>query len=283
VTPGAVSEPPPAGAATAIRPRVLVTGSSTGIGRATAELLRDRGWEVFASVRQAGEAPEGTIEVVLDVTDAEGIRHAAERIDELDALVDNAGIAIAAPLEFLPPDELTRQLDVNVVGQLRVLQAFLPALRRSRGRVVLMGSIAGKSALPFLGAYAMSKFALEAMADSLRLELAPWGVRVSLVQPATIATPIWTKGQRNIEDFPAQAVELYGARVQRFRQLAAARSSKHAKPVDIVADAVEHALTSAKPKTRYLVGTDAKRRAGVQMLPDRWRDRILRRFLFKGV
>jgi NAD(P)-dependent dehydrogenase (short-subunit alcohol dehydrogenase family) len=126
------------------------------------------------------------------VTDGEGIRHAAARIDELDALVDNAGIAIAAPLEFLPPEELTRQLDVNVVGQLRVLQAFLPALRRSQGRVVLMGSIAGRSALPFLGAYAMSKFALEAMADALRVEVAPFGMHVSIVQPGTIATPIWT-------------------------------------------------------------------------------------------
>jgi NAD(P)-dependent dehydrogenase (short-subunit alcohol dehydrogenase family) len=129
----------------------------------------------------------------------------------------------------------------------------------------------------------MSKFALEAMADSLRLELAPWGIHVSLVQPATIATPMWTKEQRNIADFPPEAVELYGARVERFRQLAAERSSTHAQPVAVVADAVEHALTSAKPKTRYLVGPDAKRRAFVQALPDRLRDRLLTRFLFKGV
>jgi NAD(P)-dependent dehydrogenase (short-subunit alcohol dehydrogenase family) len=237
---------------------------------------------VYASVRRGGEAPEGTRELVFDVTEPDGIAQAATQVEELDGLVDNAGIAIAAPLEFLPPDELTRQLDVNVVGQLRVLQAFLPALRASRGRVVLMGSVAGRSALPFLGAYAMSKFALEAMADSLRLELAPWGIHVSLVQPATIATPMWTKEQRNIADFPPQAVELYGKRVERFRQLAAERSSQHARPVEVVADAVEHALTAAKPKTRYLVGPDAKRRAGVQMLPDRWRDRILMRFLFGG-
>jgi len=115
-------------------------------------------------VRNAGEAPDGTTELVFDVTDAEAIARAATGIERLDALVDNAGIAIAAPLEFLPPDALSHQLDVNVVGQLRVLQAFLPALREARGRVVLMGSIAGRSALPFLGAYAMSKFALEAMA-----------------------------------------------------------------------------------------------------------------------
>src|SRR6185312_11409457 len=126
------------------------------------------------------------------------IAAAAAGIERLDGLVDNAGIAIAAPLEFLPPEELTRQLDVNVVGQLRVVQAFLPALRRARGRVVLMGSVGGRSALPFLGAYAMSKFALEAMADALRLELGPWGMHVSIVEPGTIATAIWTKPQRAI-------------------------------------------------------------------------------------
>jgi NAD(P)-dependent dehydrogenase (short-subunit alcohol dehydrogenase family) len=277
--PGAASEPPSAGATTAVRPRVLVTGASTGIGRATAELLRDRGWEVFASVRHAGEAPGGTIELVFDVTDAEGIRHAASRIDELDALVDNAGIAIAAPLEFLPPEELTRQLDVNVVGQLRVLQAFLPALRRSRGRVVLMGSIAGKSALPLLGAYAMSKFALEAMADALRVEVAPFGMHVAIVQPGTIATPIWTKPQRTVDEFPPEAAELYGDRVEKFRRLAAERAG-NAVPAAEVAKAVEHALTSPKPKTRYIVGPDAKRRARVEKLPDRLRDKVLSRFLF---
>jgi NAD(P)-dependent dehydrogenase (short-subunit alcohol dehydrogenase family) len=162
-------------------PAVLVTGASTGIGEATARHLAARGWAVYASVRNAGDAPDGTTELVFDVTDSTAIARAAEQVGELDALVDNAGIAIAAPLEFLPPEELTRQLDVNVVGQLRVLQAFLPALRRSMGRVVIMGSVGGRSALPFLGAYAMSKFALEAMADSLRLELAPFGVDVAII------------------------------------------------------------------------------------------------------
>jgi NAD(P)-dependent dehydrogenase (short-subunit alcohol dehydrogenase family) len=230
-------------------------------------------------VRTAGEAPEGTIEVVFDVTDAEAIRHAAARIDELDALVDNAGIGIAAPLEFLPPEELTRQLDVNVVGQLRVLQAFLPALRRSQGRVILMGSIAGKSSIPFLGGYAMSKFALEAMADALRVELAPFGMHVAIVQPGTIATPIWTKPQRTVDELPPEAAELYGERVEKFRRLVAGRAG-NAVPALEVAKAVEHALTSTKPKTRYVVGPDAKRRGRVEKLPDRLRDRLLTRFLF---
>ena len=153
-------------------------------------------------MRKAGDAPPGTNELVFDVTDAKAVEKAAAGIEYLDGLVDNAGIAIASPLEFLPPDELARQLDVNVVGQLRVLQALLPLLRRSRGRVVLVGSVAGRSALPFLGAYAMSKFALEAMADSLRVELQPWGMHVAIIEPATIATPMWTKPQRSVEELP---------------------------------------------------------------------------------
>src|SRR3954453_13455207 len=260
-------------------PAVLVTGASTGIGRATAEYLRDRGWDVHASVRNAGDAPVGTSELVFDVADAGAIAAAVVQIDKLDALVANAGIAIAAPLEFLPPEELTRQLDVNVVGQLRVLQAFLPKLGRPRGRIVLMGSIGGRSALPFLGAYAMSKFALEAMADALRLELAPFRVHLAILEPGTIATAIWTKPQRAVDDFPPDAAQLYGERVEKFRRLAASRAS-NAVPAAEVAKAVEHALTAAKPKTRYVVGPDAKRRAAVQRLPDRWRDSLLSRFLF---
>ena len=230
-------------------------------------------------MRAPGDAPEGTRELVFDVTDGEAIARASAQVETLDALVANAGIAIAAPLEYLPPEELARQLDVNVVGQLRVVQAFLPALRNARGRVVLMGSIGGRSALPFLGAYAMSKFALEAFADSLRLELQPWGMHVSIVEPGTIATPMWTKPQRTVDEFPAEAAERYGARIEKFRRLAAARSSKGV-PATEVAQAVEHALTAAKPRTRYVVGPDAKRRGRVQRLPDRARDRVLRRFLF---
>ena len=233
---------------------------------------------MYASVRSAGDAPEGTKELVFDVTDADAIGRV--QIDELDGLVLNAGIAIASPLEFLPPDELQRQLDVNVVGQLRVLQAFLPALRRRSGRVVLMGSIGGRSALPFLGAYAMSKFALEAMADALRVELAPFGMHVSIVQPGTIATAIWTKPQRTADSLPPEAGQYYGARIERFRSLAAKRSSTAAVPPNEVAKVVEHALTAKQPRTRYLVGRDAKRRARLQKLPDRARDRLLSKLLF---
>jgi NAD(P)-dependent dehydrogenase (short-subunit alcohol dehydrogenase family) len=230
-------------------------------------------------VRNAGDAPEGTRELVFDITDGEATRDALAAIESLDALVANAGIAIAAPLEFLPEEELARQLDVNVVGQFRVVQPLLPLLRRSHGRVVLMGSIGGRSALPFLGAYAMSKFALEAFADSLRVEVAPWGMHVAIVEPGTIATAMWTKPQRALDEFPPQAAQLYGERIERFRRLAAGRSAKGV-PAEEVAKAVEHALTSPRPRTRYVVGPDARKRAQVQRLPDRLRDRVLTRFLF---
>jgi len=244
-----------------------------------ARRLADRGFAVHASVRQAGQAPAGAIEHVFDVTDADRVAAEVAPIGELDAVVLNAGIAVASPLETLPAEELARQLDVNVVGQLRVLQAALPALRRSRGRVVLMGSIGGRSALPFLGAYAMSKFALEAMADVLRLELRPFGIEVALIEPGTIATPIWTKPQRSLDELPAELAALYRARGERFRALAAARSAK-AVPPEAVAAAVEHALTARRPRARYVVGPDARRRARVERLPDRLRDRVLERFLF---
>lgn len=194
--------------------------------------------------------------------------------------MNNAGIAIAAPLEFLPPDELARQLDVNVVGQVCVTQAFLPALRAARGRIVFVGSVGGRSALPFLGAYAASKFALEAITDSLRVELAPWRMHVSIVEPGTIATPMWTKPQRAVQEMPPEVAELYGERIEKFRSLAQRRSAGKGIPPEEVAKAIEHALTATTPKTRYLVGRDAKRRARLQRLPDRARDRLLQRFLF---
>lgn len=254
---------------------VLVTGASSGIGAACARRLAGRGWRVLAGVRKPGDSPEGTTEVLLDVTDPAAVRAAAAGVDELQGLVNNAGIAIAAPLEHLPLDELRRQLEVNLVGQLAVTQAFLPALRGARGRVVFVGSIAGRSALPFLGAYASSKFGLEALADSLRLELAPDGIGVSIIEPGTIATPIFTKPQPLADALP----ERYRARAETFRALVAARTTKAAPP-ERVAEAVEHALTAARPRTRYLVGRDARLRAAVEGLPDRLRDRILERALF---
>jgi NAD(P)-dependent dehydrogenase (short-subunit alcohol dehydrogenase family) len=224
-------------------------------------------------VRRPGTAPDGTEEVLIDVTGPPALE-----LSELHGLVNNAGVAVAGPLEFLPPEELRRQLEVNVVGQLRMTQLCLPALRTGRGRVVNMGSISGLNALPLLGAYAMSKFALEAMTDALRVELAPWGIHVAIVEPGTIKTPIWT---RERPQPPPEAAPLYGARIDAFRRLAVERGSAGAPP-EVVADAVEHALTSARPRTRYLVGRDAKLRARVERLPDRIRDRVIVRRVLGG-
>ena len=263
----------------------LVTGASSGIGQACALRLMHAGWRVVAGVRRVGDAPEGTEEVLLDVTDAEQIRAAAGLADELDGLVNNAGIALAAPLEFVPPEELRYQLEVNLVGQVAVTQAFLPALRRTRGRIVFMGSIAGRSALPFLGPYAASKHGLEAIADSLRLELRPFGIHVSIVEPGTIKTPIWTRSAARadelIEASDGRLGELYGERIAAFRQIALKRGAAGAAP-QAVAKVVQEALTAERPHTRYLVGRDAKLRAGFERLPDRLRDRIYERVLLKS-
>jgi NAD(P)-dependent dehydrogenase (short-subunit alcohol dehydrogenase family) len=265
-------------------PTALVTGASSGIGAACATRLARRGWRVLAGVRREGDAPEGTEEVLLDVTDEPQIQEASRRVDELQGLVNNAGIALAAPLEFVPLDELRKQLEVNVTGQVAVTQALLPALRRGRGRVVFVGSIAGKSALPFLAPYAASKHALEAIADSLRVELSPWGIGVTIVEPGTIKTPIWTRSAARADellesmDGRDRLEDLYGERIARFRRIALARGQAGASP-DRVAEAVEEALTAPRPPTRRLVGRDARIRAGLELLPDRLRDRVYERVL----
>jgi NAD(P)-dependent dehydrogenase (short-subunit alcohol dehydrogenase family) len=263
----------------------LVTGASSGIGRACAVALVSSGWRVLAGVRRAGDAPEGTEEVPLDVTEAEQIADAAGRLHELDGLVNNAGIAVAAPLEMVPPQELRYQLEVNLVGQVAVTQAVLPALRRAKGRIVFMGSIAGRSALPFLSPYAASKHALEAVADSLRLELRPFGIYVSIVEPGTIKTQIWSTSAARADELLASADgqigKLYADRIAAFRQIALRRGSAGAS-TEAVTKVVLDALTADRPQTRYLVGRDARLRAGFERLPDRLRDRIYERVLLRG-
>ena len=244
---------------------------------------------MLAGVRRPQDADrvrgDGIVPLAVDVTDADDVARCADAVGErLDGLVNNAGIALAAPLEFVPLDELRRQLEVNVVGQVAVTQTVLPALRRAGGRIVNVGSIAGRSAIPFLAPYAASKFALEALTDCLRLELAPWGIDVVVVEPGTIATPIWKKSAARADELasrlPAEAAELYGPAIAVVRRAAAAADAR-AEPAELVAAAVEEALTARRPKTRYLVGRDAKRRARLEQLPDRLRDRVLVRALRK--
>jgi NAD(P)-dependent dehydrogenase (short-subunit alcohol dehydrogenase family) len=285
------ARPDPPGAA------VLVTGTGKGIGEAITQRLAQLGMLVFAGVRKEADAARwrssgaGLVHpVLLDVTDESSISAALQQIRftlgarTLTGLVNNAGIAVAGPLEFLPVRELRRQLEVNVIGQLAVTQAVLPLLRQSRGRIVNIGSIAGRSALPLTGAYAASKFALEALTDALRVELLSAGIQVSIIEPGVIATPIWETSLRSadllIREMPPQALDHYGRIIDAVRRRATGGIVRGLPP-RVVADAVVHALTARKPKTRYLIGRDARVRAWFQRLPDRLRDRIITRQLAK--
>ncbi|HEY7876020.1 MAG TPA: SDR family oxidoreductase [Actinomycetota bacterium] len=276
---------------------IVITGASTGIGRACALHLDANGHRVFAGVRKdadgedlAQRARGNLTPVIIDVTDQSSIAAAAKVVDEavgsdgLQGLVNNAGIAVSGPLEYLPIDDLRKQLEVNVIGQIAVTQAFLPAIRRGRGRVVNIGSVAGRSpSAPLIGPYAASKMAMEALTDSLRLELARWDVKVAIVEPGAIATPIWDKSGPDFDNLtdamPDEGRQRYGKLIETGRKIAAAQN-KRGIPPEKVAKAVEHALTSPRPRTRYLVGTDAQVRARVEgFIPDKLRDKIVARIV----
>lgn len=270
---------------------VLVTGASTGIGRACAEALAGAGFRVYASVRSEKDAATLTaatpalIPVTLDVTRADTIAASVARIAQdvgsagLWGLVNNAGIVVSSPLEFLPLEQLRRQFDVNVTGQLAVTQACLPLLRQARGRVVFIGSSSGYFSAPMVGAYSMSKHAIEAMGDTMRQELRPWGIEVVIVQPGAIKTPIWdksaTSGNAMLETMPAQIHELYGAQIESVRRMGEAQAGR-SSPAHVVSDAVIHALSARRPCTRYKVGSGAQLQRFLRWLPDRWVDAILR-------
>ncbi|MDF1479250.1 SDR family oxidoreductase [Leifsonia sp. H3M29-4] len=269
---------------------VLVTGASTGIGRATALLLDAQGWTVFAGVRkrQDGEALAAAasgplVPLMLDVTKPRQIEAAAKAIGErgipLKGLVNNAGIASAAPLEFVPIDDFRHQLEVNVVGQLAVIKAVLPLLRSAKGRIVNVTSIAGLIAGQMLGPYSASKFALEALTHTLRQELAPWGIEAIAIEPGQIATPIWStsaaSADRMLGPVLPQVTSLYGRQLRAASRMAE-RAARDGLPPEEVAKVIARALTAKHPRTRYPVGTDAKLGAAlVARLPDRVRDRLL--------
>lgn len=276
------------------RDSVLVTGSSTGIGRACALYLSRNGFRVFAGVRKQadGESLQGeasAIEpVILDVTNSEQIAQVADLIKQettaegLSGLVNNAGIPVAGPLEFIPLAELRRVLEVNVVGQIAMTQAMLPMLRAARGRVVNIGSIAGRISTPFTGPYSASKFAMEALTDSLRTELQPWGIEVSIVEPGNISTNIWQRGiewgKQMRSSLPPEAEDFYGSNLDSLID-GAEYMERSGIPPERVAKAVVHALTAAKPKTRYVVGIDARAQKIIARLPDRLRDRLVKKAL----
>lgn len=275
---------------------VVVTGASSGIGEASAIHLEELGFHVFAGVRKQADGDQlrsksngNVTPVSIDVTDEDSIRLVAAQVEEavgergLAGLVNNAGVAISGPLEFIPIDELRQQLEINLVGQVAVTQAFLPMLRTARGRIVNVSSIGGRIALPFAGPYAASKFGIEAISDSLRRELRPWGIEVSVIEPGSVATRIWDKGTAKAreltEKLPPQGRELYGGTIARMQEIVAETAAR-GMPAEEVAKVVAHALTASKPKTRYLVGRDAKMRARVaSLVSDRVFDRLVARTL----
>lgn len=278
---------------------VVITGTSTGIGAACALHLDKLGFCVFAGVRKDADGDalkqksSGRLTpVCIDVTDAATIASAAKTVTAavgeagLTGLVNNAGIAVAGPLEFLPIDDVRQQLEVNVTGQLAVTQAFLPLLRLARGRIVNIGSANGRVAIPFVGLYSASKFAMEGLTDAMRMELKPWGIEVSIIEAGGIDTPIWQKStaaaDEMIRNLPERAHELYGAAIPAFRKAAAREAQKAISP-DIVAQAVTHALVSKKPGTRYSVGRNASLQVIIaRLLPDRFRDGLILRRLGLG-
>lgn len=286
-------------------PLALITGASTGIGRATALRLAASGWTVLAGVRDpaAGErlvadagrsqgagANGRLLPLALEVTDAAQVAAAAATVEQeaaasrrggLDALVNNAGIAIGGALELISAEDLQKQFDVNVFAQVAVTQAMLPALRRAGGRIVFVSSIGGRVAMAFTAPYAASKHAIEALADALRVELRSSGVQVALIEPGSVATPIWDKGRAYAEHvvIPPELQDAYG-RIPAAMNKVLENIARRGVPPEQVAETIERALSAQRMRARYVVGRDAKAMLLIKrMLPDLAFDRFARRAL----
>ncbi|MFI9640534.1 SDR family oxidoreductase [Micromonospora sp. NPDC051925] len=260
---------------------ILVTGASTGMGAATARALAHRGFHVLAGVRREGDAPRapGIEPVLLDITRPAQIEAVAARVTTLHALVNNAGIAVNAPVETLPMDEWRWQFEVNLFGHIAVTQALLPALRRGSGRVVNISSVGGRVALPAYGAYAGTKFALEAVSDALRRELAPQGVQVVVVEPGGVRTAMADRGTatatRLAEGLSPEQTDRYGPLLQAVMAHAAA-FTRNGQSAEDAAEVIVKAVTARRPRTRYTIGRDAALMTRVsRIVPDRLLDRIL--------
>ncbi|MQC17534.1 MAG: SDR family oxidoreductase [Chloroflexi bacterium] len=275
------------------RGAVLITGASTGIGRACALHLDRLGFRVLAGVRKSedgdalrAEASARLAPVLIDITDAESIAEAARRVEALApeglaGLVNNAGIALTGPLEFIELERVRRQFEVNVFGHLATTQAMLPALRKRGGRIVNMSSMAGWVGAPFYGPYTGSKHALRAMTDALRLELSPWDLPVVLIEPGAIDTPIWEKGldlaRDTVDALPEGGRERYADQIEVALDSIESQG-RRGIPSERVAEAVASALLAHRPKARYVVGRDARLAIiAKRFLPDRVMDGLLRR------
>ena len=259
---------------------VLVTGASSGIGRATVLHLRQLGFDAVGGVRRDEDAErleaEGLRALKIDVVDADSIAAARDSLGNapLAGLVNNAGIGMGGPLEFLPIEQLRDVLEVNLVGQMAVTQAFLPSLRAGGGRIVNVSSIGGRLALPLGGAYGASKFALEAVSDSLRREPLGQGVDVIVIEPGGVKSPIWAKGNARADEtvsaMPPEGERLYGGMIATLRREVDKIETERGMEPHEVAAVIGKALTTSRPRTRYVVGSDAKRRARMaKVVPDR--------------
>lgn len=243
-------------------PSVLVTGAGRGIGLAITRHMSARGWDVYAGVRSDSAAREleglpRVHPVKVDITDRDSVNALPDRLPaQLDGVVNNAGIVVNGPVEGLTLDDLSRQFDVNVVAQIAVTQAVLPKIRAAKGRIVFISSISGLITTPGTGAYCASKYALESLADALRMELRPWGIRVALVEPGPIRTDIWgeilVEHDRMVDQLAPEHRALYAPHLDGTRKLLS-RMQKMAADPEKVVKAVDHALTARRPKSRYLL------------------------------
>ena len=275
---------------------VIITGTSTGIGKATALHLDRLGFRIFASVRKesdadalCAQASERLIPILLDVSDPKSILKAKQEIcrsvgdTRLLGIVNNAGIAFLSPLEFVPIDSLRCLFEVNVFGLLAVTQAFLPLVRQARGRIVNVSSEAVLAIAPFHGPYSASKLAINGLSDALRRELKPLGVQVSVIIAGSINTPIWEKGAELSNQVtcrqPREANELYGKPYNRVREFFMQMGRRGIAP-EAVARAITHALTAKRSKHYYLIGRDAHIFNLMKtMVPEVFQDWISRRVL----
>jgi NAD(P)-dependent dehydrogenase (short-subunit alcohol dehydrogenase family) len=271
---------------------VVITGASSGIGRASVLRLIAAGWRVFASVRKTEDGDQLQSEVgtdltavTLDVRDRSSIVAAAEQVSSqllgLNGLVNVAGIGMVRPAEYVTPGDLQEIFEVNVFGQIAVTQAFLPLLRKDQGRIVNISSVGAHIGIPFGGLLNASKSAFGSFSDALRLELHPFGIRVCIVEPGAIKTPAVEKTLGNVDrvvrDLPASGAAQYGEMLKKFAGRAYAREMRGSSP-DVVARAVQHALTARRPRTRYRVGKHSSLLVTLpKILPDSLLDAILLR------
>lgn len=266
-------------------PSVLVTGAGRGIGLAITEHMSRRGWEVYATARSA-EALQSLDRlphvhaVELDITDRAAIAALPDQLPaELNGVVNNAGIIVNGPVEGLALDDLARQFDVNVISQIAVTQAVLPKIRASHGRVVFISSVSGLITTPGTGAYNASKYAIESLADALRMELRPWRIPVSLIEPGPIRTDMWggvlDDHDRMVEHLSEGHRRLYASHLAGTRKLLG-RMQKLAADPKKVTKAVDHALTSRRPKRRYLLDFASRAQvAAVAITPTAINDAVL--------